>query len=59
MCCLLRCLLQHCDETGQETLRVKVVNAGWTGVANDEICGADGGCPALVLAGTTHVRKGR
>ena len=48
--------LQHRKENGEETMRIKVVNVGWTGVANDDICKADGGCPALVLAGTTHVR---
>lgn len=44
----------------KDQLSIKVVNKGWGGVGNEEICGDawNSTCPALVLAGTTHVSDG-
>lgn len=42
----------------QDQMSIKLVNKGWGGVVNDNMCDdndEDVPCPALVIAGTTQV----
>lgn len=52
--------MQYRSPDGRDQLSVKVVNKGWQGVVDDEMCeqqNSSSSCPALVLAGTTQVGR--